>query len=283
MNSFNSHSLSPLLSFDDGNFEFPPNINGRESNDIETSFIRNFSSYPSEEPNNEIISLSHDNSSNSIISMKDENPMPFFHEINHIFPGPPSNDSSSELSYVLISTDNESSIKEKEIFLLRKRSKIRLPRKYNNDDIRIKIKRGFLNDALKKKLNKALKIFGSRKYFENFPKQFASDPCKKRNKIILDMTLREIFEKKELYVKENKKGWANYFHNLKVVQSDEIKGNREFQKILNKTFRQLYEEYINSDVFKINEINRLIRKEMDDNYIQKYKMVAKHLISFFSN
>jgi len=106
---------------------------------------------------------------------------------------------------------------------------------------------------LKKKLNKALKIFGSRKYFENFPKQFASDPCKKRNKIILDMTLREIFEKKELYVKENKKGWANYWHNLKVVQSDEIKGNREFQKILNKTFRQLYEEYINSDVFKIKK------------------------------
>ena len=52
--------------------------------------------------------------------------------------------------------------------------------------------------------------------------------------------------------------------------------------ILNKTIFQLYEEYINSDEFKINEINRLTKNKMQDEYITKYVSLAKNLIEFFS-
>ena len=70
-------------------------------------------------------------------------------------------------------------------------------------------------------------------------------------------------------------------HNLKVLQSEEIKENEEFKEIMSKTFRELFEEYINSDEFKIEEINR-IKKKNDDEYIKRYIFLAKHLIKFFS-
>ena len=95
------------------------------------------------------------------------------------------------------------------------------------------------------------------------------------------MTLLEMFEKKELYANENEEGLFKYEHNLKMVQSEEIKENEEFKKILNKTFSELYTEYINSDEFN-NEINRLKEKKMGDDYVNRYKYLAKHLIEYFS-
>ena len=67
-----------------------------------------------------------------------------------------------------------------------------------------------------------------------------------------------------------------------MVQNEEIKENEELNMILNKTIFQLYEEYINSDEFKINEINRLKNNKMQDEYITKYISLAKNLIEFFS-
>ena len=84
-----------------------------------------------------------------------------------------------------------------------------------------------------------------------------------------------------MVIHENEKGLSNYSHNLKVVESEEIRENEEFKKILNKSFRELFEEYINSDEFKIEEINRL-KKKNGEEYISKYIYLAKNLIEFFS-
>ena len=163
-----------------------------------------------------------------------------------------------------------------------KRLSYRRQRKDNKDNIRTKIKRGFFNSALINKLNDKLKSIGSTKYFMKFPQNFVSDISQKRNKEIVNMTLREIFEKKELYKQENEIGFENYLHNLKVIQSEIIKDNSEFKKILNKTFRELYEEYINSDEFKIVEIGRLKEHKMEDDYIKKYIYLSRELIDFFN-
>ena len=190
--------------------------------------------------------------------------------------------SSSESSNLFTNTGNNSaSFKEETNFIKGKRYKIKRPRKENTDNIRKKIKRGFFNHALLKKLNDKLKSIGSKKYLERFPQNLSSDVNQKRNKEKLEMTLQEIFEKKELYIHENEKGLSNYMHNLKVLQSEEIKENEEFKEIMSKTFRELFEEYINSDEFKIEEINR-IKKKNDDEYIKRYIFLAKHLIKFFS-
>ena len=71
---------------------------------------------------------------------------------------------------------------------------------------------------------------------------------------------------------------------MDVLKDNKVKNNLEFKKILKKTIKQLYEEYINSDEFKINEINRLknVKKE-DDEYIKTYIEVSENLIEFFFN
>ena len=181
-------------------------------------------------------------------------------------------------------TENNSgliSIEEtEETFLKRKRLPIRKPRKDNQDNMRKKIKRGFFNTALINILNQKLESFGSSKYFEKFPQFFVSDVNQKRNKEIFSMTLSQILEKKELYENEQKSGFENYSHNLKVVQSEDIKENEEFKIIFKKKICELYEEYLNSDEFKIGEINRLKEKNMADDYIARYIYLANHLIEF---
>jgi hypothetical protein len=180
--------------------------------------------------------------------------------------------------------DNNFIPNQKDILLAGKRRRFsyRRQRKYNRDNIRKKIKRVFFNCALIKKLNQKLESIGSNKYFEKFPQRFVSDIDQKRGQEIFAMTLKEILETKKIYRLEKKSGLNNYLHNLKVVQSEDIKENEEFKVILNKTVRELYAEYINSDEFKIGEINRLKKKNSNDDYINSYIYFSRHLLEFFS-
>ena len=285
----NSSTFSSQLSEIDENLLFPSDSNGSENNLIGPGTIGNFSLDSFEESQKPTLELSPSDSLVSLSSMIDPNPMASGNELSNIFPNVPIN--SNKQSYSVSSSDRSNSVtkdeskpildKEKEkVNLIGK--KRRRARKEDKDDIRVKIKRAFYNISLRNKLNNKLKSIGSKKYFEKFPKYFASDPNKKRNKEILNMTLNQIFAKKELYNYEDDCGKTKYLHNLKTVQNEEIKKNEEFQKILNKTFRELFEEYINSDEFKIDEINRL-KKKNGDEYIKKYKELAENLIEFFSD
>ena len=153
------------------------------------------------------------------------------------------------------------------------------------DNIRVRIKRTFFNYILLTKLNENLKRIGSNKYFQKFPQHLVSDVDRKRNKEIFGLTLRKFIENEELNYNGKKNDYGNYNHNLDVLKDNKVKNSLEFQKIIdNKTIKQLYEEYINSDEFKIKEINRLkfINKENDE-YIKNYKEVGQNLIEFFFN
>ena len=152
---------------------------------------------------------------------------------------------------------NYSLLQDYERNLLKKRFRDKRPRNENQDNIRRKIKRGFFNNALVKKLNDKLRSNGIIKYFGKFPHLFVNDVNQKKNKQILGMTLQEIFEKRELYSIKDKVTLDNYLHNKDLIQNEEIKENEELNMIMNKTICELYEEYINSDEFKISEINRL--------------------------
>ena len=156
------------------------------------------------------------------------------------------------------------------------------PRKDNKDNILKKITIGFFNDALLTKLNDKLKSIKSVKYLVKFPQSFCRNVIKKRNHKVLHLSLGKLFEKEELCNKKNRVDLFNYNHNLKVVQSEEIKENKEFQKILNKTYFELYEEYINSYEFRIGEINKLKKKKMKEEYIQRYIIIARGFLKFSS-
>ena len=55
-----------------------------------------------------------------------------------------------------------------------------------------------------KGLNEKLRRSGSRLNFERFPQNFVSDVSKESNKELLNMSLFEIFENKNLYERKEK-------------------------------------------------------------------------------
>ena len=174
----------------------------------------------------------------------------------------------NDLSYLL---------KEEEMLCQRKRYNIRRKRRENNDNIRKKIKRGFFNKGLIHKLNMILKNQNINSYFEIFQQHFVGDVTKRTNNQLMNMTLEEIFEKKELYQESELK---SYKHNFNLVKSIEIQENKELKNILNKKLYLIFEEYINSKEFLIDEINRLKNKKMDNEYIKRYIYLTKHFIEF---
>ena len=167
---------------------------------------------------------------------------------------------------------------EKDKKLNKKRNKKRR-RRENRDNIRKKIKRGFLNGNLIKNLNKKLKSIGSRLFFEKFPQNFMGDVGKESNKKLLNLSLYELFAKKELY-KEIE--YSYYNHNLKVARNEDVQNNYSMRQIMNMKYSQLYEYYINSEEF-VDEINRLKKKGMNDDYIKDYIYLSKHFLEFFQN
>ena len=54
------------------------------------------------------------------------------------------------------------------------------------------------------------------------------------------------------------------------------------KEILNKKYSDLFEEYINSKEFKIDEINRLRENNMEEDHIERYIYLAQNFIEFFS-
>ena len=182
-----------------------------------------------------------------------------------------------------ISLFTKTEIELPEILIGRKRESERKRRKYNQDNIRKKIKRGFLS-ILIDKLNKILASIGISLYFVKLPQSFVSDVVRKTNKEILNLTLEEIFKKEELYKLDKDEDLSKYHHNLDVINNEQIQGNKNFKKILNKKYYEIYEEYINSNEFKVDEINRLKKnnsEEADDEYINKYISLAQHFLEFF--
>ena len=152
-------------------------------------------------------------------------------------------------------------------------------RRENQDNIRKKLKTVFFNTFLRKKINEILNNKHSRLYFEKFPISFVNDIRKNTNKDVIDKTLLEIILNKELYSEND---LSNYNHNLKVVENKEVKKIGELKKILNKTFRELFEEFIKAKEFNIDEINRLRNNNLDNIYIERYIYQSKHFIEYFA-
>ena len=152
-------------------------------------------------------------------------------------------------------------------------------RRESKDNIRKKLKIVFFNNYLFKKINAILKSQQSKLYFEKFPITFVNDIRKNTNKDIIYMTLLEILSRKELY---NEKDLDNYYHNLRVVESKEFKENENLKKLLNKKYCELFEEFINSKEFNVDEINRLKKNNLDDVYIKRYIFQSKYFIKYFA-
>jgi hypothetical protein len=136
-----------------------------------------------------------------------------------------------------------------------------------------------MNTYLDRALNKKLEEAGFNTFFEKFPQSIASNVAKDFNKDLMNMSLKDIFKKEELYNANNR---TNFDCNLKVVDKIEKEGNPELNAILNRKLSCLFEEYLNSEEFGIDEINRLKHSKVkkDEYFIEKYIFLAQHFIEF---
>ena len=216
---------------------------------------------------NKFIPINFDNSLNFIINSN-----------NVIVPSKP-------IKLFTVTKESSSILAPKKEFILLNKKRIREGRKRKNDkdNIRSNIKIIFFNTYLINSLNAELIKDVNKKKFVKFPHGFVKDPAKIRNKIILDMTLLEIIKKCVILFKSEKEKFSSsHKKNLALLERKEIKENEGVQKILNKTFVQLYSEYLNSDEFKQNIINR-IKEKNGEEYAKKFEILSKNLIKFFSN
>ena len=159
------------------------------------------------------------------------------------------------------------------------RSSKKLPNFKQKHYIRVSIKRTFMNTYLLTALNKKLEEAGFNTFFEKFPQSIASNVAKDFNKNLMNMRLKDIFKTEELY---NVKDRTNFECNLRIVDKIEKEGNPELNVILNRKMSCLFEEYLNSEEFGIDEINRLknSKVEKDEYFIEKYIFLAQHFIEF---
>ena len=172
-----------------------------------------------------------------------------------------------------------SQLSNEKTFLKNKALSTKKRRRENWDNIRKKIKTIFFNKYVYTKMNNALKNKKSKLYFVKFPITFVNDIKRNTNKDIVNISLLEIMLNKELY---DEKDLNNYYHNLKVIENKEINENEELITILNKKYSELFEEYLNSIEFNINEMKRLKNNNMDKIYIEKYIYQSKNFIKYFA-
>ena len=189
---------------------------------------------------------------------------------------------------VIYPAKNQQITTESEIkydFTKKIRSKNKQPRFTNLDNIRRKIKRRFVNTYLKNKINMKLKKEGYETFIESFPQEFAANVTKEFNRSIINMTFGQILKTERFYSSKKLYQYKyNYKKNSEIVNSINDGRNSDLKELLNKKFSELFEEYLNSDEFKINEIQRLrnSKKSKDIIYIKKYEHFANNLIEFFT-
>ena len=147
------------------------------------------------------------------------------------------------------------------------------------------IGRRFFNDIILNLINEILKNAGCIISFEKIQQDVVYDLVKKNNKKLLDMSLEQIFTKKDLYRGKN---LEKYNHNLKLInllkseQYNDIRQSTQIDRILNMKYYDLFQEYITSNEF-VEEINRLKNNKMkfDDSYIEKYIYYSLNFINNF--
>ena len=155
-----------------------------------------------------------------------------------------------------------------------KRFSVKRDRYKNKDNILKKIITAFFNFYLLNAINLKLQNLGIKNYFE----KFSLNHINKKNKIkIMNMTLKHFIEKNEAYHKQ-KNPKKKVDHNVYILNILEKYKKPVLKRILNTSLKELYEAYINSDEFKVNEINRLKKKNMNDWYINRYIFLSKNFL-----
>ena len=168
-------------------------------------------------------------------------------------------------------------------------------KKERDDNKRKRIKSNFCKYLIIA-LNEILKLVDPYFYFENISQYEVTDVSIKENKKIWNFTLKEflsykVFEniphtklknkkdeiKREKERERNKKEWE---HNIKILNLLEEKGNKIIDEILKEKMKDIYKQYLVSEVFQ-KSIEELRGEGKYYDFIHDYLTLAKNLLKYY--
>ena len=181
-----------------------------------------------------------------------------------------------------INTENEENSESSlNSYLNRKRESDEDKKIFERRDNGIKeVNRFFFNHYLKKLIIIFENKCGFIKDVKSFPEKFIFNVYANKNNHLLDYTFEQLLENKDLY--KDKDPLNNYAINKKVIDELKSKKYKEIMtanghyKTLQKTYRNLFEDFLHSKEFK-NHCDDLLEKK-GELEVEKFKYCANKFI-----
>ncbi len=157
-----------------------------------------------------------------------------------------------------------------------------LVRKLKPDSLRKKIKARF-HKKLKQIINVKLKECGSKYLFDLLPQSFVTNINIEFNRPLLNITMRELFQK-TFGFKAKDKEKINY--NIRVLKyledNPHINNNDKISNFLDSTYEEIIQKYMYGK-YLLEDIERLKKEGENNDYINRYTFIAVHWIDFYKN
>ena len=155
-------------------------------------------------------------------------------------------------------------------------------RKLKPDSLRKKIKARF-HKKLRQIINTQLKEAGSKYFFDNLPQCFITNINIGFNKPLLNITMRELFQKTFGFKAKDREKIEYNIKVLKYIEDNpDIKNNSKIDEFLDNTYKVIITKYLGGN-YLLEDIERLKKEGEKDDYINRYSFIALHWVEFYEN
>ena len=155
-------------------------------------------------------------------------------------------------------------------------------RKLKPDSLRKKIK-ARLHKKLTKIINEKLKTAGSKCFFDMLPQSFITNINIGFNKPLLNLTMRELFQKTFGFKSKDKEKIDYNIRIMKYIEDNpDINNNSDVSDFLDSKYSEIIREYLDGDYLQ-EDIERLRDENEGEEYINRYNFIALHWIEFYEN
>ena len=155
-------------------------------------------------------------------------------------------------------------------------------RKLKPDSLRKKIKSRF-HKKLRQIINTQLKKAGSKYFFDTLPQCFITNINIGFNQPLLNITMRELFQKTFGFKAKDREKIDYNIKVLKYIEDNpDIKNNSKISEFLDSTYREIITKYLGGN-YLLDDIERLKKEGEKNDYINRYTFIAYHWVEFYEN
>ena len=155
-------------------------------------------------------------------------------------------------------------------------------RKLKPDSLRKKIKARF-HKKLRQIINIKLKECGSKLLFDLLPQPFTTNINIEFNRPLLNITMRELFQKKFGYKAKDRE---KIDYNIRVIkyieENPQLNNDEKISKFLDSTYEEIIQSYMHGQ-YLLEDIEKLKKEGENSDYINRYVFIAIHWIDFYKN